>query len=173
MERRPLTSTVARAAGVSGERSTETASAIYGAILVTAVIAALSEDHGAGARELLAAALDTSIVFWLAHVYAQHVGERAATTDRAQWHSFRALLGRELPMVVAAFLPLAALALGAANVLSRDTAVTAALTAGVVELFFWGTLAGRHEHGPLRALVGGVANAGLGVLVVLLKVLVH
>ena len=155
------------------ERRAQATSAIYGTILVTAVIAALSEDPGAGPLELLAVVIDTSVVFTLAHVYAEHLGERAATTDRAEWRTFPTLLAQEVPMVIAATLPAIALALGAVHVLSRDAAVTVALTAGVAELFVWGFLAGLHERGPRQALWAGAGNAALGLLVVFLKVLVH
>jgi hypothetical protein len=152
----------------------EAVSAIYGAILVTAVIAALSEYKGADPVELLGAAIDTSIVFWLAHVYAEYVGERAATDDPARWHNLAELLARELPMVAAALIPILALLLGAVDAVGRDTAVTLALGAGVLELFAGGFIAGRHERaGPWRPLIGGLLNAGLGAFIVLLKVLVH
>ena len=148
-------------------------SAIYGTILVTAVIAALSEDADAGRLELLAVAIDTSLVFCLAHVYAEHVGQRAATYDRSQWQSFPTLMAQEGPMLVAAMLPVAGLALGAVHLIGRDAAVTVALSAGVVELFVWGFIAGLHARGPRQALWVGLANAALGLLLVFLKVLVH
>lgn len=156
------------------DRRAGATSAIYGTIVVTAVIAALSEDPRAGPGELLAAAIDTAIVFWVAQVYAAYVGERAASTERAAWQSFGELLAREIPMVAAAGPPAAALALGALDLVSRESAVTLALGAGVVELFVWGLAAGWHERfGAGRAVLVGLANAALGLLMVFLKVLVH
>jgi hypothetical protein len=47
------------------------AGAIYGNIVVTAVVASLPEDDDTSSLELVVAALGTVLVFWLAHVYAR------------------------------------------------------------------------------------------------------
>lgn len=59
------------------------ASAIYGQILVLSVLAALGHDDDASAGRILATVLASQLVFWLAHAYAQTVGE-AFTTPAAR-----------------------------------------------------------------------------------------
>jgi hypothetical protein len=173
MTRRPPTS-VRRSASRSERRRAQAISAIYGAVLATAVIAALSEDSGAGPLELVGATLNTSLVFWLAHVFARFVGERAGDWDAADWHSFPELLLQEIPMVAAALLPATVLALAEFDLLSRDHAVTVALASGILELSLWGAIAGHHERwGPRGVALGSTVAATLGFLMVFLKVLVH
>jgi hypothetical protein len=173
MTRRPPTS-VGRSASPSERRRAQAISAIYGAVLATAVIAALSEDSGAGPLELLGATVNTCVVFWLAHVFARFVGERASDWDAAEWHSLRQISLQELPMVAAALLPAAILGLAHLDVLNRDDAVTVALASGVLELSVWGAIAGHHERwGPGAVVLGSAVATGLGLLMVFLKVLVH
>jgi hypothetical protein len=158
----------------SERRRAQAISAIYGAVLVTAVIAALSEAPDAGPLELVGATVNTSLVFWLAHVFARFVGERAGDRDSAEWHSVPQLLSQEIPMVAAALLPVAALGLAQLEVLSRDDAVTVALASGVLELSVWGAIAGHHERWGLGVVaLGSAAATALGLLMVFLKVLVH
>jgi hypothetical protein len=173
MRQRPPPS-IGRPAGRSERRRAQAISAIYGAVLATAVIAALSEDAGAGPLELVGATVNTSLVFWLAHVFALFVGERAADWVSADWHSLRQLALQEIPMVAAALLPAAVLGLAQLDLLSRDHAVTVALTAGVLELSVWGAIAGYHEPwGPAGVALGSAVATALGLLMVFLKVLVH
>lgn len=158
----------------AGGRRESATSAIYGTLLVTAVIAALSEYPGADPLELLAVAVNTSVVFWLAHVYAEHVGERAGSTDPEDWLTFREVMRREWTMVGAAVLPVMTLALGVIGVLERMGAVRLALAAGVAQLFAGGYVAGSHvSPGRRGAVVVGLVNAGLGIGIVFLKALVH
>jgi hypothetical protein len=159
----------------SERRRAQAISAIYGAVLTTAVIAALSEDPGAGPLELIGATTNTSLVFWLAHVFARYVGDRAGGRDTTEWHNVRELLLQELPMVGAAVLPVAVLGLAQLDLLSRDEAVTVALASGVLELSVWGAIAGRHARPgvPWSVALGATAATILGLLMVFLKVLVH
>jgi hypothetical protein len=173
MTPRPPTS-IGQPARPSERRRAQAISAIYGAVLVTAVIAALSEAPDAGPLELVGATVNTSLVFWLAHVFARFVGERAGDRDSAEWHSVPQLLLQEIPMVAAALLPVAVLGLAQLEVLSRDEAVTVALASGVLELSVWGAIAGHHERWGLGVVaLGSAAATALGLLMVFLKVLVH
>jgi hypothetical protein len=173
MTRRPPTS-VGRSASPAERRRAQAISAIYGAILATAVIAALSEDSGAGPLELVAATVNTAVVFWLAHVFARFVGERAADWDPAEWHSLPQISVQELPMIAAALLPAAILGLAQLDVLNRDDAVTVALASGVLELSVWGAIAAHHQRwGPGAVVLGSAVATVLGLLMAFLKVLVH
>ena len=65
------------------------AGAIYGTILATSVVAGLSEgsqvDHGPGALVVLA----TSLVFWIAHVYAGVLGQHLERRRGLSWPRIR------------------------------------------------------------------------------------
>jgi hypothetical protein len=156
-----------------GRSAMRVSAAIYGTIVTTAVIAALSEDPAASLLEIDAAALLTVVVFWLAHVYADAVGERAATRDRAQWHRPLTLLIEQRPMVGAAFIPAVPLLVGAVIGIKRDTAITIGLAVGIAELCGWGYVAGSHLDSKHARLAGAVFLALLGVGITLLKLLVH
>ena len=74
------------------------ARAIYGTILVMAVITALSHDDSVTSAQLIAGVLATTFVFWIAHVYAEVLGTRlAGDGDARRWPtspSLRAGSGR-------------------------------------------------------------------------------
>jgi hypothetical protein len=150
------------------------ARAIYGTILVMAVISGLSHDEDIGSAELIAAVAATTLVFWIAHVYAEILGRRLEGEGQFSWGSMRAVMRGEWPIVEAALLPVLALLIGVVGLVDTDTAVNIAIGAGVVELFAWGIAAGRKlELSTGATLVAGVVNGGLGLVIVLLKVLVH
>ena len=66
------------------------------------------------------------------------------------------------------------LLLGVVGLVKTDTAVAIAIGVGVVELFGYGIAAGRRlELSRGGTIVVGVVNGTLGLLIVLLKVLVH
>ena len=140
-----------------------------------AVITALSHDDSVTSAQLVAGVLATTFVFWVAHVYAEVLGNRVeggsgvptvaniATAARGEW-----------PLVEASLLPVLSLLLGVVGLVKTDTAVTIAIGVGVAELFGYGILAGRRLELSLgNTIVVGVINGVLGLLIVLLKVLVH
>jgi hypothetical protein len=80
----------------------------------------------------------------------------------------------EWPLVEASLLPVLCLLIGVVGLVETKTAVGIAIGAGVVELFGYGIAAGRRLKLSLRGtIVVGVVNGTLGLLIVLLKVLVH
>jgi hypothetical protein len=150
------------------------ARAIYGTILVMAVITAISHDKGIGPGEIIAAVAATTVVFWLAHVYAEVLGARMEGETGPVMANIRAAMRSEWPLVEAALLPVLGLLLGVIGIVGRDAAVNIAIGAGVVELFAWGIAAGRKlELSTKRTIVVGVVNGAFGLLMVALKVLVH
>jgi hypothetical protein len=151
------------------------ARAIYGTILVMAVITALSHDDSVKSSELIAGVLATTFVFWIAHVYAEVLGQRMEGEGGRPTFANIAVAARgEWPLVEASLLPVLCLLLGVVGVVKTDTAVAIAIGAGVVELFGYGIAAGRRLHLSRGGIiVVGVINGFLGLLIVLLKVLVH
>jgi hypothetical protein len=158
----------------AAERAKRVADAVYGTILVIAVVAALSKDHEASAGAILAGAFATSLVFWIVHVYAEVLARRTAGDQTPSWPLLRTAARQEWPLVEAALAPLAPLLLGELGVFSRSTAITLSLIVGLGDLAAWGYVAGRAmRQSVLRALVTAAGAVALGALMVLLKNLVH
>jgi hypothetical protein len=150
------------------------AAAIYGTIVVLAVIVGVSVDPDAGAGYVLGGVLVTAGVFWAAHVYADVVADRLAGTAGKLRDRLRVAMIHDWPLVQAAFPPALPLVLGTVGLLGRDAAISLAIVVGVGELFAWGVAIGRVlGQGRLLALASGLLNASFGIVMVLLKALLH
>jgi hypothetical protein len=159
---------------VRHQRARRVADAVYGTILVLAVVLALSKDREADAATILGGALATAIVFWIVHVYAEMLDRRASGETTPTWSLVKDAAWQEWPLVRAALLPMAPLLLGAFDVFSRSTAVTLSLAIGIANLAAWGYIAGRAVHQSwIKRVATALGAAGLGALLVLLKNLVH
>jgi len=142
-------------------------------LLVTAVVAGLSVDPAISPFKGLVAAVVTSVVFWVAHVYADLLALRMEGGVRPSHAAVREVLGREWPMVQAVWPAALMLALGWIGVFERDTAYWLAVLAGVAAMAVWGLTYARKEGAHwLGMLVSVLVNVVLGLIVVLLKVLV-
>ena len=149
------------------------AGAVYGQILATAVLAGLSESEDLSSGELFAGVAVTTLVFWLAHVYAQALAERLGMDRGLRFSEVREVALAEWPMVEAAVPTLLARALGGVGLLSRDAAVRLGIGLGVAGLMAWGFVIARRSGMSPLATVGAVAlNAAFGLAIVLLKVAV-
>jgi hypothetical protein len=149
------------------------AAGVYGSILVAAVIAALSEKQASAGR-LAASVAATGIVFWLAHVWSDGLGEYAATGRRPGLARLAVLASQQWPMLEAEFVPLIALAVGAIGVYGDETAVTLGLAIAVGQLFVWGYAAGSRGHAHrLEAVFSALVTGSLGLVLVALKIAVH
>jgi hypothetical protein len=148
--------------------------AIYGTILATALVAGLSEDPGYGSTDILISVASTSFVVWIAHVYAEVLGSRARHGDPWGFRIIGDAMLAERPLLDALALPCVALLLGTAGLYSRDTSVDVAIGLGVASLLIYGFRYGRQLHRSLGgALVAGVFNGVVGVVIVVLKLVLH
>jgi len=155
-------------------RGTGATSAIYGAVIATAVVVALSEDAAASAGEIIVAVVATNVVFWLVHVYAALLGEEIDSRRPIDWRGFRRHAVDELPMVLAAVPAIASLALGAFGLIGRSGAYELALAVSVAQLTFWGYVATRRaQRGVWRSVLGALFTTLLGSLLILLKAAIH
>ena len=150
------------------------AAAIYGTILVTAVIAYSSEDDDLGTGQILIAVVVTLVVYWLAHVYTDVLGARMAGSTAPLRDVVRRVAADEWPLVQATIAPAIPLLLGATDALSRSTAVNLALGVALADLCGWGYRAARASHqSRAKSAVSALLAVALGLLVVLLKNLLH
>jgi hypothetical protein len=146
--------------------------AIYGTIVASAVIAA-SAAGGKSPDLILMATVATLLVFWLAHVYA-HFLDHEVRHDRTRWKVLASIMGQELSMLVAPAFPILFLLLGALGLLPEPLAVRLALWTGVAQLFAWGIEVGRRRGQAWpAALLAGLINGALGLVIVVLEVLLH
>jgi hypothetical protein len=154
-------------------RHADVASAIYGTILATTVVAGTSSSEEVSVTAGALIVLVTTMVFWLAHVYANLLAQRVVLKRRPSWAERAALAGQEWPLVQAGALPAFLLLLGTTGLYGRDTAFAIAMWSGVAALFVWGIVFARHEgRGIGFAILSGIFNAALGLIVIILKILV-
>jgi hypothetical protein len=146
---------------------------IYGTIVVLAVLVAGARAFPADAGRIAAMVLITSVVFWLAHVYAHGLAYSVAHDRHLSLVQLRHIARREGSVVEAAVPPLVALLLGAFGVMSTNTAVWVAFGFGLVVLGVQGIVFARVERLRWPATLGVVAaNLCLGAALVTLKVFV-
>ena len=111
------------------------AGAIYGQILASATVVALSLDQTIDTAQILGSLIGTMLVFWIAHGYAALVSEELDGERIRVWHDFRVAMAREWPLAQAAAPAVFSLLLGVVGVLSRDSAVWLAVVLGAANLF--------------------------------------
>ena len=147
------------------------AGTVYGTIVVMATVSAGSKGD-TGLWRLAVIVVATVVVLWLAHVYAHGLAESIESDRRLDGAELVAIAQRELPIVLAAVVPVAALVLGAAGVIRESRAIWLALALGLLALAFQGLRYARVER--LEALGTCVAvgvNLALGLVIVGLKAL--
>jgi hypothetical protein len=146
---------------------------IYGTIIVLAVVVAGAKayPHNAGKVALLVSV--TSVVFWLAHVYAHSLAHTVVRDEHLSLAELRRIARRESSIVGAAVPPVAALVLGAVGLVSTRVAAWAAFGVGLAVLALQGFIYARVERLGWLGMVAVVAtNLGLGILLVGLKLFV-
>jgi hypothetical protein len=150
------------------------AGAIYGQVLATSFVAALSEEESIDAGEIFAGLLFTMLVFWLAHVYADAVARRLERDDPLTWREVWNIAKHQWPMLQAAVPALLALSLGWVGALSTLAAVRLAIGLGAVALLAWGFVIARASRLSPLGMLGSVAlNGAFALGIVTLKLLIH
>ena len=146
---------------------------IYGTIVVLAVLVAGARAFPDDTGRIAAMVLVTSVVFWLAHVYAHGLAHSVAHDEHLSLADLQRIGRREGSVVEAAVPPLVALLLGVFGVVSTNTAVWAAFGLGLVVLGAQGIVFARVERLGWAGTLGVVAaNLALGIALVALKVFV-
>jgi hypothetical protein len=146
---------------------------IYGTIIVLSVLVAGSRAFPDDAAHIAVVVVITSVVFWLAHVYAHGLAHSVARDERLSLAELRRIARREGSIVEAAVPPLTALLLGAFGAVSTKAAIWIAFGLGLGVLAVQGIVYARVERlrWPATLLVVA-ANLGLGIVLVALKLLV-
>lgn len=149
---------------------------VYGLIVVSGVIATAGGSHPSALFTLLFMAV-TMIVFWAAHVYAGAVAMHGSPHPGGAVHglgsSVRHALGRSWGMPASSALPAVVLLLGVLGVLEDSTAIWLSLWVIVAVLAVLGFLAyQRRGVAWYWRLVGAVATASFGVVIIVAKILI-
>ena len=146
---------------------------IYGTIVVLAVLVAGAKAYPNEAGKIAALVAITSVVFWLAHVYAHSLAQSVARDEHLSLAELRQIARREGSIVEAALPPLGALMLGAFGLTLDESRGVARVRPRPGRARRAGSrLRPRRAPGPLGTLTVVTANLGLGVLLVGLKLLV-
>ncbi len=124
--------------------------AVYGSILVAALVGAMFEEQ-ASARTMTLSLAATVVVFWISHAWSEVVGERLARGRLFDTARIKAISLEEWPLVEAGMLPCALLALAWVGLYCRTTGVVLALVVSIVQLVAWGIFAGGARSRPGRA----------------------
>jgi hypothetical protein len=167
-ERRPSRRFTHLAFGIGGR----VASVVYGTVVAMATVTAAyaTEKHP---WKIAVVMWSTAIVLWIAHLYAHGLSASLSEGRRLGRRELLLIGGRESGILLAAVGPGVALILGAVGLLAERTAVWMALGVGLATLAAEGVRYARLERlGLTSTLAVTAANLGLGVLVVLLKVVV-
>jgi hypothetical protein len=146
---------------------------IYGTIVVISAVVAGAKIYPASPWHIAAFVVVTTLVFWLAHVYAHSLAESVSHDEHLSLAELRRIARREASIVEAGVPSIGALVLGGFGVLSEQAAIWLAVALGLCVLAVQGFLFARVERLRWAAtLVVVTLNLGLGMLLIALKLLV-
>jgi hypothetical protein len=159
------------ARGRADHASRARAAGIYGTIVTAAVLATGGGQVRAVPLALLV--FGTLVVYWMAELYAEVLGEHVHEGRLPRGAELRSLFTSSWHMVTASYVPLVVLVATALLGFSVTVASYAALTTTVLLLIFHGHSAGVDAGLSGGRLLGTTAAAGaLGILMVALKILI-
>jgi hypothetical protein len=148
-------------------------SALYGLLIVSALLAAesaVSESYG----ETLLGAVLALLISWWAHAYSEFVFWRAQAGERLTWAGVGGMLRRELPILGGAAPPVLAVLIAWAAGAGLGTAITIALWTSAATILATEVVSGLQadlsgRELAIQALVGTV----MGLLILGLKLVLH
>ncbi len=142
---------------------------VYGVITVGALMAAESGRHESYLDAFASAAFAT-LLYWLAHSYADLLGSRLETGERLTARSLGQALAHDWAIVRGAAIPLLALVIAWLVGASRESGVTAALRTAVVTVVVFELLAGiRAKSTPGELLLKGAVGVTMGLAILAVK----
>jgi hypothetical protein len=149
------------------------AGAIYGMIAIGALLAAESGLHETYFETIGSAILALSL-YWLAHAYADVLGQRLDTRERLTATALGQNLLHDWSIVRGGALPVLVLLICWVAGASQETAVTIDLWATAGSLLAYELLAGlRARARPAELLLEGCVGAAMGLGVLALRVILH
>ena len=157
-----------------GRRAANLVGTIEGTLVATAVVAGLDEADSVTPGRALWLLLASGAFFWVAHAYADLLAGRIQGQYGMNRRDVALVLSREFPLFRSTFVLAVPLALGAVGVLGAGPAFDLSWLVGVAALVAWGVVFARREAYGFAGIVGTAgANACVGLLIIVLKVLVR
>ncbi|PQZ94836.1 hypothetical protein CQ018_05695 [Arthrobacter sp. MYb227] len=152
-------------------------SAVYGLVVVSALLI-ISDRYDVTSLQVFFKVLGAVLVFWLAHVFAAAVAHLNAVADKDRKAPLKAALRHGIShssgMLIASVIPLLIVLLGVTNLVRDDVALWTALWVDVLFLGLLGYFSAVRWTRQQSMRIGvGLSTALLGVVVVILKALVH
>lgn len=149
------------------------ASAIYGKIIVTAIIVAL-ESHSEGALDAFFSLLAATFALFLAHFYADMLALEISSKDKAYVEEAVSILNKILPLAVGVNGPAVIFLLSHLGLFSTEFAFLLAKLTALIMLFIYGYLLGRSASSTRTlSVIAGVVTTAIGALVIGVKILTH
>jgi hypothetical protein len=147
--------------------------AIYGLIVIGALLAAESGRHESYLDTLASAAIAATL-YWVAHSYAGVLGARLRDRERLTPGVLLGALVRDVTLIRGAAIPLLALAVAAILGASQEAAVTVAVWSAIVSLVALELLAGLRS-GASRGELALETSVGvaMGLAILALKIILH
>jgi hypothetical protein len=146
--------------------------AAYGSVLVLAAIAAIGLDD-VGAEDGWELVIGVGAATWLAHAYAEVIGEHMHSSARVSRQEVIQAMADGSPILLSAVVPTFVLSFAKAGVLDAVPAVTVAVAVAIAQLVGIGVYAG---SGVSRRRGGrwiyATETAVIGVAVVTLKLII-
>jgi hypothetical protein len=156
------------------DRVVDWSGSVYGLILASSIIAALSYKERGNGWVMIGALVASEVVFATAHALSTLLGGGRTGSRLPGLTDVRSALRYEWPVLMAAWPTICALLLAGVGLIGTDLAVDIALAANAAILFVWGFAVARQHGSPRPAAFGvGALSCGLGVAIVALKVALH
>jgi len=143
---------------------------IYATLSMVAVVIGLAQGQPGTHRGAAGAVAATAVSLWLATVVADEQAHRRVHHRLARGHELRRILFVTSPLLLSAVGPLTLIGLSALGELSLQNALLVSAWISVTGLFVLGYLGGLQlGGGALGGLLAGLVDAGIGCLVVSVK----
>lgn len=147
--------------------------AIYGLIVIGALLAAESDRHETYLDALLSATI-AALLYWLAHSYAGVLGERLRSRRRLTAASLLRALAHDVPLIRGAAVPLLALVIAAVAGAGEQDAITVGVWSAIGCLVVFELIAGvrsgaRGGELALECTIG----LTMGLAILALKIVLH
>lgn len=147
--------------------------AIYGLIIVGALVAADRASHATYGKTVGAVAL-ALILYWLAHSYAEFTSRRLAQRQPLGVRNLKQAALHELPMLSGAALPLLAILIAWMVHASLSNAISAALWTAAGGIVAVEVIAGiRAKLSGRELLIQSAVGGGLGLLVIAVHIVLY
>jgi hypothetical protein len=140
----------------------------YGTVLIIAALLVVEEESiTSGVGWQLAAGVGAAT--WLAHLYAEVLGNHVRRVDATESHEVRKAMVDGLPILLAAVLPALALGLGSVEALAPRQALWIAVIVSIVQLVAIGAYVGvvAEQRSTSWRYAAVAAAFGLGVVLLL------